>query len=83
MRIVSATDVKQGFGAALDAAQREPVVIKKQNREVAVLLSIQEYDKLRELRLASFDRLCDAIAANAEARGLTDQAFESLLDDVS
>lgn len=68
--------MKQGFGAALDAAQRKPVVIRKQNREVAVLMSIQDYDKLHGLRLETFDRLCDAIAARAAARGLTDEAFE-------
>jgi prevent-host-death family protein len=79
MRVLSATDVKQGFGAA----QREPVLIKKQNREVAVLLSIEEFDKLRGLRLQAFDQLCDAIAAKIEARGLTDKVFETILDDVS
>jgi hypothetical protein len=47
MEILSATEVKQNFGAALDLAQREPVHIRKQNREVAVLLSPEEYLKLR------------------------------------
>jgi len=83
MQAWSATDVKQGFGAALDAAQRAPVLIRKQNRDVAVLLSVAEYEKLRGLRLDAFDRLCDAIAAKAERRGVTDAKLAELLDDVS
>ncbi len=56
MRTLSSTEVKQSFGAALDAAQREPVFIQKQNRDVAVLMSVQEYEKLRGLRFEAFDR---------------------------
>jgi prevent-host-death family protein len=81
MRVFSATEVKQAFGAALDAAQREPVVIRKQNRDVAVLLSAAEYDKLRGLRIAAFDALCDRVAAKAEARGLDDARLDALLRD--
>ena len=83
MRTISATEAKQAFGAALDAAQREPVVIRKQNRDVAVLLSAEEYAKLRGLRIAAFDALCDDIAAKAAARGLTGDSFDDLMRDVS
>lgn len=83
MQTMSATDVKHGFGAALDAAQREPVIIQKQNRDVAVLLSVAEYDKLRGLRLQIFDHIADAIAARAAENGLTDEIFDHLMSDVS
>ena len=39
MRYVSASEAKQRLAAVLDAAQREPVTIRRQNREVAVVLS--------------------------------------------
>lgn len=83
MQTMSATDVKQGFGAALDAAQREPVFIRKQNRDVAVLMSVQEFEKLRGLRLDVFDRLAEAVAAKAAARGMTDETLAQLMKDVS
>ena len=52
MRYVSATDAKQRLAALLDAAQREPIMIRRQNRDVAVILSPEEYDRLlRELHL--------------------------------
>ena len=62
MRYVSATDAKQRLAALLDAAQREPVVIRRHERDVAVILSAQEYDRLRGLNVAEFQRFCDRVA---------------------
>lgn len=83
MRTISSTEAVQAFGATLDAAQREPVVIREQNRDVAVLLSMPEYEKLRGLRIEAFDTLCDEIAAKAKERGLTEEHFQELMRDVS
>lgn len=71
MRYVSATDAKQKLAALLDASQREPVMIRRQKRDVAVLLSPREYDRLRALNTAEFQRFCDRVAENAAARGLS------------
>lgn len=81
MRYISATEAKQAFGATLDTAQREPVTIRKQNRDVAVILSAAEYEKLRGARIRAFDEVCDRIAAKAAARGLTESAFDDLMRD--
>ena len=83
MQIISATDAKQSFGAALNTAQREPVLIRKQNQDVAVLMSVHEYEKLRGIRTKLFEALAATIAAKAAARGLTDADFEQLMSDVS
>ena len=42
MKTVSATDAKQRLSALLDVAQREPVLIRRQNRDVAVIITAQE-----------------------------------------
>jgi len=81
MRYVSATDAKQRLAALLDAAQREPVVIRRQNRDVAVVLSPQEYDRLRALNAAEFQRFCDRVAEAAAARGLTETRLAEILAD--
>lgn len=81
MRYVSATDAKQRLAALLDAAQREPVVIRRQNRDVAVVLSPQEYDRLRALHAAEFQRFCDRVAEAAAARGLTETRLAEILAD--
>lgn len=83
MQTFSATEVKQGFGAALDTAQREPVLIRKQDRDVAVLMSIHEYNKLRGQRWKAFDCTSRRIASKAKAQGLTDRKLAALLADES
>ncbi len=40
MKTIAATEAKNRFGAVLDDAQREPIVIRKQDRDVAVVLSM-------------------------------------------
>jgi prevent-host-death family protein len=81
MRSFSATDAKQRLAALLDAAQREPVVIRRQNRDVAVVLSAEEYERLRDLNAADFKRFCDRVAEKAKGRGLTEAGLENLLKE--
>ncbi len=79
MTTVSATEAKQRFSALLDAAQREPVCIQKHERDVAVLLSAEEYRRLRADRWAEFDRLSDLASAEAKANGLTENILAEIL----
>jgi prevent-host-death family protein len=81
MRYVTATDAKQRLAALLDAAQREPVVIRRQKRDVAVILSAEEYDRLRAFNVVEFDRFCDRVAGKAAARGLTAKKLQRILHD--
>lgn len=81
MRYVSATDAKQGFATVLDAAQREPVIIRRQKRDVAVLMSVAEYEKLTRLNVEAFQRFCDMIGERAAAQGLTEEKLTELLAD--
>ena len=81
MRQVTANEVKQSFGKILEAAQREPVVIQRYNRNAAVLLSMQEYEKLTSAHLDAFERFCDQIGEQAKAKGLTELKLNKLLTD--
>lgn len=51
MQSVSAHDAKARFGQLLDTALREPVVIERHGRAVAVVLSKEEYDELNDIKL--------------------------------
>jgi len=66
MTTVSATQAKQRFAEVIDAAQKGPVRIQRHGRDVVVLTSAEEYDRLREDRWAEFNRL-SAIAAERKS----------------
>lgn len=83
MKSVSATNAKQGLAALLDAAQREPIVIRRQKRDVAVLLSVHEFQKMRDLNVAELQAYCDRIGSRASARGLTAAKLRRLLKDAT
>ena len=79
MRYVSASEAKQRLAAVLDAAQREPVTIRRQNREVAVVISPLDYQRLTTTNVAEFRRFCDRVSETAQARGLTEDKLDELL----
>jgi prevent-host-death family protein len=53
MKTMTASAASKEFGRYLDAAQREPVIITKQNRPVAVTVSFQDWEELTKLRTES------------------------------
>ncbi|QAZ69254.1 type II toxin-antitoxin system Phd/YefM family antitoxin [Solidesulfovibrio carbinolicus] len=61
----TATVLKNNLGEYLQAASREPVTITRQGKAYAVLLSVEEYERLLELEDAWWARR----AAEAEAGG--------------
>lgn len=65
MKTMTATDAKVHFGQVLDAALQEPVAIERSGRNVAVVMSSQEFQRLQEAE----DALWGMRAKMAEAGG--------------
>ncbi len=83
MKQVAASDAKNRFGRLIDAAQTGPVQVTRKGRAVGVLMSVDQYERLRG---AAWDRLSatlDAVSAKASRAGLTDQDVDALLADES
>ena len=81
MPTVSATHAKQNFAAILDQAQREPVRIQRHERDVVVVVSAEEYEKIRKLRFQELIRLTEENGRYAESRGMNDELLAELLAD--
>ena len=79
MQFVTATEAKQRLAAILDAAQREPVTIRRQNREVAVVLSPREYERLRGMNISEFEQFCDKVGERAASKGFNEQKLVEIL----
>ena len=45
MKVMQASEAKNRFGELLEASAMEPVVIRKNGRDVAVVVSKSEYDR--------------------------------------
>jgi len=63
METIAATEASNKFGHLLDIARSEPVTIEKQGRGVAVMLSLEEYQRMEhELEQGNDLRLKESIA---------------------
>jgi antitoxin Phd len=79
MPAVSATHAKQNFAAMLDQSQREPVRIQRHERDVAVLVSAEEYEKIHQLRVHELLRFTEETGRYAASKGMTEELLEKLL----
>ncbi len=79
MTTVSATQAKQQFAALLDKAQREPVRIRRHNRDVAVIVSADEYEQLRGMRAKELVSFTEETSRYASTQGMTEEVLEALL----
>jgi prevent-host-death family protein len=79
MKTMSATIASKEFGRFIDAAQREPVLLTKKDRPVAVTVSVADWEELVALRI---ERGIAAGFADVEAgrvTELTDTSIEQRL----
>ena len=53
MRTLSAMDAKYGFGRLIDFARTAPVTVAKHGRPVIVVLSVEEYERLKALDMGA------------------------------
>ncbi|MFM8608506.1 MAG: type II toxin-antitoxin system Phd/YefM family antitoxin [Hyphomicrobiales bacterium] len=73
MKTMTAAKAKNAFGQMIEAAQREPVLITKQNRPVGVFMSIQDVE----------DTIWGEKALKAHQEGyIGEEASKALLDKI-
>ena len=83
MKEVTAKEAKNRFGLLLDNAQRTPVRVTKNGRAVGVMMSMEQYDRLRGIAWERLLATMDQMGADAEARGLTEVDLKALLANES
>jgi prevent-host-death family protein len=56
---MSASAARQRFGAVLKAALRGPVFIRRRNRDVSVIISLDEYKRTRGIKDSELEGIID------------------------
>lgn len=83
MKEVTAKDAKNRFGQLLQSAQQGPVRVTRNGRPVGVVMSVQQFERLRGAAWERLTATMDRLGQEASERGLTDAMLESLLADES
>lgn len=79
MKTMSATAASKEFGRFIDAAQREPVLLTKKDRPVAVTVSVADWEELLSLRIERGIAAGLADVAAGRVVEMTDAALEQRL----
>lgn len=79
MRTVDAAAAQARLYQILEDAQRQPIVIQQQGRDIAVVLSVGAYERLRLDTVRAFVELRNDIAREATEAGLTEEGIARLL----
>ena len=81
MKEIAARDAKNRFSHLLDTAQSAPVRVTRKGRAVGVMMSMQQYERLRGAAWERLTATMDALGEEASAKGLTEAGLEALLAD--
>jgi len=81
MKSVNEAQLEEQFAEMLDEVQRQPIVIRRKDREIAILLSMAEYERLRMAAISQFLALRNDVAREASAAGLTEDRLSELLNE--
>ena len=80
MQYISVTDARKTLGAVIEKTQLGPVIIQKQNRDAAVIISREDYKRLTKLNIEEFQKFRGDVAERAAAHGLTESKLNKILD---
>lgn len=68
MKVFSASDAKNRFGQLIDMAQAEPVRVQRQGRDIAVVMSPEEFRRLAEAARGRVNPAVERLHAESAAR---------------
>lgn len=81
MKEVTARDAKNQFGQLLESAQRGPVRVTRRGRPAGVLMSEDQYQRLRGLAWDRLQSTVSTMRAQAAERSLTEEQLSEILAD--
>ena len=81
MKYFSSNLISDSLSSILETIRQEPVIIAREQEEIAVILSIEDYKKLLGSKVEEFQLVCDRVAEKAQKKGLTAEKLLEILQD--
>ena len=81
MKSIDEAETQARLNEILKEAQRQTIVITRQGRDLAVIMSIASYERLRRGNIEAFLQARSDLAAEAVRNGLDEDELRGLLRD--
>jgi antitoxin Phd_YefM of type II toxin-antitoxin system len=79
MKVMTIAEAQAAFDKVLESLVEDSVVLKRGDDDVAAVILIEDYDKLRRLKVEELLSLCERVGRQAESRGLSEEKLAELL----
>ena len=79
MKAMNEADLKERLAEILNEAQRQPIVIRRDEKDIAAIVSIGDYESIRVASVTSFIQVRNDAAQEAAANGLTEDRLNELI----
>lgn len=79
MKVMTIAEAEAAFDKVLESLVEDSVVLKRGEDDVAAVISIEDYGKLRRLKVEELLSLCERVGRQAESRGLSEEKLAELL----
>jgi len=80
---MTSSEARRNFGEFLEKGSRQPVIIKRQNRELGAFVPMADLEKLRRIRMEELDSSAKAMSKKSKANGLTEDVLNKILAEVN
>ena len=80
MKAIDEAEAEARLDEILDEAQQQPIAIRREGADIAVVLSMPEYERMRQAAVREFLARRDDIAREVSASGLTEARLSELLN---
>lgn len=81
MRTIDAAEAQTRLDELLEEARQQPIVIRRGGQDLAAVVSMAFYARLRALDVESFLALRSKVAQEAASAGLTPEQLADLIRD--
>ncbi len=77
---VSASQLPKDFAQIIDKAQKEAIIVRKNDCDYVAIISMEDYEELILFKNQRLKKLADEIGYEAKEKGLTPEILEDILN---